>query len=427
MSEDNTRLPGAPRAAGTAHPVPQLKGRWKRLLTLPVALFCVAPIALLLFVRFGWMVFALAASAGLIGMAIGLYTAKWRIAYWCAAAAVLAVPCLWAAAWTVTLFGIALWVFSAGFALFCVREMTLSPERQTAAGRLLPMLGVYFAVFLLSFLLELPEIRSALGWIAAAFLVTIAYLSYFQAMRDASRKTAFALPLKRQIGNLLLVTMILALALMLSNVQQMRQLVTTVIAAFAYAVMWLLSLLTGEGMMARQEPGGAPGSFTPDTEPPPDPSWLQIWLERILYVLAIAAVIIGVLYGLYKIVRWISARLRTLALSLDAQANYTEARERLTDTAEGTPIRSRIRALFRRRVRWERLDNRQRVRAAFEQVLRRRLGRGDDVEGKTPSQILSPEFVRDADCRQLLGSYQRARYSQKDVTDEDASNAKKAL
>ena len=210
---------------------------------------------------------------------------------------------------------------------------------------------------------------------------------------------------------------LLGLALLaLSNLPQIAALLRLLWGWVKIALAWLSNLLrlpstSGGGPMG--EGGGL--MEIPGEQTVASPFWLL--LEKIFKIIAIGIAAVAVLFALRTLLRLLARAGKKLMRWLRSYAGavaegYEDTVESLVDWGE---VRRALRLRPRREKRsedlpWERLTPRQRVRRGMRDYLRRH-----------------PETAQSATARQLLDAkkaalYEAARYSDQEITAEDAES-----
>lgn len=171
-----------------------------------------------------------------------------------------------------------------------------------------------------------------------------------------------------------------------------------------------------------------------------EPSAFALFMEKLLYWVVAALLIVAALWLLYVLGkqanRWLKRLLDWYGDRLDGReaAGYTDEKESLMDGREWTRQRTRqwkerLSTLLRKEPGWDELaDNRERVRRAYLLLLRGRIAAGyKHDEARTPR-----ETGRELERRAPLGKeetavfplYEEVRYGGKDVSDERAAEVK---
>lgn len=221
------------------------------------------------------------------------------------------------------------------------------------------------------------------------------------------------MPVTIRRRNQVLVWLMLALALLISLIPALGQLLEKawewLRRAIVAVVRWLFSLQMG------QSTGGTGGS-APEMGLPgeaAEPSALALWLEKALLIVAMAVLVLAVAWAAYKLwkkllvlVRWLLKRLQSYAAS--ASEDYVdEMQDTRPQGEEGFSLkRLRRRSLTAREL--SALPPRERVRARYGQL---RLKHPDWADSATARQTLPENKAR---------IYERARYSDHEITEEDA-------
>ena len=161
-----------------------------------------------------------------------------------------------------------------------------------------------------------------------------------------------------------------------------------------------------------------------------DPALLWVIMEKVAYAL-LAVMVVVFLYLLAKRIPRLLRRLRDKLRSwlsgyIDTlNADYSDESESLSGRGDALvqKVRARLRRL-RPPPKWRDMDNRLRVRSVYTRLLRSHPIPCDVTARDAIGNALP---VKRADSRLLAESYDRARYSDHPITDEDAANAKRAL
>lgn len=175
--------------------------------------------------------------------------------------------------------------------------------------------------------------------------------------------------------------------------------------------------------------GGMPEGLMEAGETSP----LALFLEKVMYVVVsilFAAIVIIAVRVLYKklkaLLRKIAERFRLYA-SRAAEDYVDEAESTLNWEEKSRSIREKIQKTFSRQVRpvpWENLDGRQRVRRLYEQYLKKR----PEMKDKTAREALTAEKgMGEKNALSFAGLYEKARYSDHEVTAKEADDLRKAV
>ncbi len=294
--------------------------------------------------------------------------------------------------------------------------------------------ALYGIVYVLALVNEQTAILSTLGIGCAVYLIYgIVLLNAESTAVAAGRNSASAL----RLGNLAMTAGFLLLALLLVNIGAIKELFLSVVRAVILAMLWLGGLFGGGGEAEAVPPGEGPSLGDMGDVPP---SWMPQWLETLLMILA-WAVTIAVLLTLAFFILRAAARLfkrlyrylrRWFAAGDGLEGDYDEEQFALMswkqvrlNAAEG--LMRAARRLSYRPPRWEKLNNRQRVRFVMEHMLYRGGKRSPDLALTAREHLAGPAVPRRGDIAAFADAYDRARYSQEPVTDQDAQNAREFL
>ncbi len=175
--------------------------------------------------------------------------------------------------------------------------------------------------------------------------------------------------------------------------------------------------------------GGMPEGLMEAGETSP----LALFLEKVMYVVvsilfaAIVVITVRVLYRKLKaLLRKIAERFRLYA-SRSAEDYVDEAESTLNWEEKSRSIREKIQKTFSRPLRpvpWENLDGRQRVRRLYEQYLKK----WPEMKNKTAREALMAEKgIEEKNALSFAGLYEKARYSDHEVTAKEADDLRKAV
>ena len=198
--------------------------------------------------------------------------------------------------------------------------------------------------------------------------------------------------------------------------------------ALKAVIAWITSLIPDSSRLSGQSGIGGGDGF--GMEEAGEPSWLVLLLEKIAMVLAYilaAAIAVWALWFLFK-------RLKKLIKTLLDKLNQYAMRsgEEYTDEEESTlnweekskSFRERLqkRIAFSRQPAWESLDARQKIRRLYQQLLKRH----PEWKMKTAREALTGEKPAAA-APEFAALYELARYSDHDISPEDAEKMKSRL
>lgn len=285
-----------------------------------------------------------------------------------------------------------------------------------------------------------PVEYTALMWCGIAFLAMCPYVMNAQSVREGmSLRGRGGKPLKRiSRANRALVTGVLAIALLIASAETIRAAAQRAGAFVMYWVgqfiMWIMNLFVSEG-----EVGGDSGGGSQDMGmglEAGEPSWFALFMEQVMKYLVVVILAVGVVFVLYKLGRmsvqlWrrISEWARRFAQGV--KEDYLEEREQIMDWGEVRgelvdSMREALKRLTYREKKWGELNSRERVRYAVRQLYRKRGAGVSGLEYMSARQALG-ELGLDEPARQELGElYDRARYSDHDITDAQAEAARRA-
>lgn len=254
---------------------------------------------------------------------------------------------------------------------------------------------------------HLPMLLSLLIFLA------VALLALNRAGLRAALPEGKSMPVSIRRRNQALVWLMLALTLLLSLIpalgQMLEKLWNWLRRAIVAVVRWLFSLQMGESTGGAG--GGSPemGGFGEAAEP----SALALWLEKALLIVAMAVLVLVVSWAAYKLwkkllvlLRWLLKRLQSYAASA-AEDYVDELQDTRSQGEEGFSLRRlRCKGLSAREI--GALPPRERIRARYGQM---RSKHPDWADSATARQTLPEDKAR---------IYERARYSDHEITEEDA-------
>ena len=281
---------------------------------------------------------------------------------------------------------------------------------------------------------------TALMWCGIAFLAMCPYVLNAQSVREGmSLRGRGGKPLKRiSRANRALVTGVLAVALLIASAEAIRAAAQRAGGFVMYWVgqfiMWIMNLFAGGS-----EVGGGSGGGAQDMGlglEGGEPSWFAVFMEQVMKYLVVVILAVGAVFVLYKLARmsvklWrrISEWARRFAQGV--KEDYLEEREQIMDWGEvrGELVESMREALKRltyREKKWGELNSRERVRYAVRQLYRRRGAGVSGLECLSARQALGELGLDEQAQRELGELYDRARYSDHDITDAQAEAARRA-
>ncbi|MDR0898258.1 MAG: DUF4129 domain-containing protein [Oscillospiraceae bacterium] len=284
----------------------------------------------------------------------------------------------------------------------------------------------YLAGLVAARLLEAPLAEAWLRRCLLAYVPVLLLMSNHWAVRTgASARDGGRPPRPLRRANRALVLGVSALILILANLGAIRD-------AFAVAVRWLgdvlgrvlawlLSLFPAVSPGGSSAPGGGDMEMLPPVEVQETPLFWVI-LEKVAIVFAALILVALVGFALFKlyqmlkkaIARWLEKWRKTMALlgedvqeSSESILNWDEVKDNLRARADKLARR------LRRPPRWGEMDNRARVRwVYFEAWVKRRAA--------SPAQTARETLQKAADGQQLADIYDAARYSEREITAEEA-------
>jgi len=372
-----------------------------------------------------------AGCAALLGALTVLIPGRWRIPW--------ALLCLGALAVLLPLAMLPGSMLVIGFALWGTpREAGEEwPQGYWLFGIVLGLVAQIWAFFLTKE--GKPGAEQAANWLKISFAFYVGLfvlnLNHRSLLDGVSRHTHEKPPRTVRTRNTWLSLGSLALLYLAASWRALGNIIGRVVrtvAGWIVAVLaWLSQLFQSEAI----RPGGGAGSRSEAFALPPDessPFWAV--LEKIAIVLTMVALVVLVvwlLYRFFKKLRVVFARLRQRLLDTAnaLSENYVSRTESVFDWQEVKDSAARrLRTLrpFRKRVpRWDELDDRQRVRHGYSELLRKR---PDVPSSVTARRALTDHLLIDsqADSAVLADAYDQARYSDLPIQPEQAEAMRKA-
>ncbi|MDR1117552.1 MAG: hypothetical protein LBL09_04835 [Oscillospiraceae bacterium] len=233
------------------------------------------------------------------------------------------------------------------------------------------------------------------------------------------------MPAGMRRSNFIIVALFIALAFAVANFEALRIFVIDVIAFMLSLFFWILSLFGGS-----EGDGEMSGSSNIDLGGEANPSgWFVELLYTVIKAAAITAFAALIIYILYKAIRQASTLIRGFfdRMSPAGDMGYIDEIEDLReeDKAEGGFFR-RLFQNFIRPKRFEDMpDNRAKVRFAYKTMLKRLSKENRRVLTSTPNETLpEAEQISQQLGAGFIDSYNKARYSQAEVTDKETGEAK---
>ena len=383
-------------------------------------------------------------GATLFGTLAGLLKRRMRLI------AGIAVPLAWLAAWvflgpespTVYRFCVAACGIGAAFAT--ARLTPLSMAEAFSSARWIAGLILYTIAWVLLFFSEISFSRPMLSWLSLVYgLCMLLFMNRSTIQTASFQKNQHAEPVPRSLlsGNRIIVAAVCVVVFIAANIGWLARIVGTAAGAIAGSIVWLFgklaSLFIGESIGDTGEPVDDNIDLSGLGGETKDPGPLAEIIETALFVFVVLVLLVALFFVgryAYKTIKRLTARLReALSKYRDAMtADYTDEVVSLA-SLDGTArelanrLRDRFRAWTTPPVQWRDLNNTERVRFAFGALVKNAQKRGVATETRTPSEMLSDQalIAREGNLKAMVGSYEEARYSAHDITDDQAENARK--
>jgi len=280
----------------------------------------------------------------------------------------------------------------------------------------------------------LEPLREFSGWIGAICgIAAIVVINRLVLHMAAASGQGFQAEKPLVSGNTVLTAVILAIIAVVSFLDEVK-------AALKYLVAWIVNLMLrlmewiGSLFMttaAEQVPEQMPTDMLPEagTE-----SFLSLLLEWVVKVLVIAALAAGFLYLLFLAFKSILKLIRKIIQYINGikaekmAVSYVDEEESAFDLEK---IKNRIKlrmagfaAMFKQRQRLEDMPgNREKLRFLYRAMLQKFAAKNHAVpESMTPDELNCERFGDQNSCA-FFNSYNRARYSQYEISDQEVKNA----
>ncbi|TBL75387.1 DUF4129 domain-containing protein [Paenibacillus thalictri] len=348
------------------------------------------------------------------------------------------------------------WYVTGPFALLAafrgIRSADMSWEASFPVGLNAIGILIYFIVsvmvrFVESFQPYVPVLTGC-GVIALAVALFIANQAHIR-QETLSGKKAPSVASSVLWQNRMMIGLLLIVIAVVALFRELRDVFLQLRDAVIAAILWLLSLLPD----TKQTPEGAAQPKPPmDQGVPAQPAAWLVWLEQAAIVLAEAAAVLLIVYGLYKLLRklpplvkriylWCIAALR-MGEKLESREGYEDNVESLVDwNGLGGKFAERLKnwrtALARKKIRWEDLeDNGERVRFLYKRWLQRHIARGYAYKPfltpqETGNELDNPRRHtaghQTGGDSELVEWYEHARYGERLPTDAQAQILKNKL
>ena len=269
-----------------------------------------------------------------------------------------------------------------------------------------------------------------LSWCFAAYLV----LCLFTLNRGVLAGSASSASKALLTHNRRMLAVLCCAALLLANLKAVgtavRAALWWIIASAARAAVWLINLLRPQSAPSAAGQGGNPlEGLTGGTEPVSAFAKIMETVLTVLAALIAAALVFFALRYLYGLLKKALLRFseRWQAYRRKISADYMDQNESLLDWGELRKAAAARADRFRRRyfpVPWERLSPQQRVRRVYSLLLRRPVTQNPALTAR--ETLLGGALNLPAeDAAALAALYERARYSDHPVTEDEADAARR--
>lgn len=281
---------------------------------------------------------------------------------------------------------------------------------------------------------------TAMMWCGILFLAMCPYVMNAQSVREGmSLRGRGGKPLKRiSRANRVLVTGMLVIALLIASAETIRNAAQRAGSFVMYWVgqfiMWIMNLFISDSEIGSGTGGGSQdmGLGLESAEP----SWFALFMEQVMKYLVVVILAVGAVFVLYKLGKmsvrlWRRVSEWARRFAQGVKEDYLEEREQIMDWGEVRgelveSMRDALKRLTYREKKWGELNARERVRFAVRQLYRKRGAGVSGLECLSVRQALG-EMGLDAQAQRELGElYDRARYSDHDISDAQAESARRA-
>lgn len=300
-------------------------------------------------------------------------------------------------------------------------------------------LGAYLVAGIAVWAFDLSEINNVLYGCGAAYLVLSAFSLNGESLDlgYASHKERKP-PARILRANRWMLVLLIAIVAFIALFDRIREwasdMALRAVQAIARFIGWLLSLLpVSETEMGAME-GGEPAGFFPMEETEPNLFW------EILYYIALALACVALLFLLYKGARILAKKLKVLFKRISdyfkrfaraVSEDYVDERESLFDSKElRRTMRERLQRglgrFTRREKKWEQMNATEKVRCIVRTLYRRAGNSLPRLSSMTVREAARELNTAEADPEALADLYERARYGDELVNDDEADAMRKA-
>jgi len=350
-----------------------------------------------------WGILAAVLAHAAIGVCVLFPISPW--------APVLLVPCL--------------------FVLFMfVRALVSAPNIVWMPNDLVVGAGLHIAGQIILRFLPLPDIKASLSVFFSCYLISCLFLVNRHALLNTvGEKTALPQPLLAKNRRALI--FIAIPALVIGNLDAFKRLMLAALEGIKAAIAWLMMFFANLFPMSETSGGQmamGPQDMLGMAEEAEKSAFWQL-MEKIVIVIAyavLAALLLFFAYVLFKrLKKWFAALVaRFKAYSRAIGQDYVEQSESLLNLDKAVEnIRAKVRSALKRRSRppdWQKLSPRDTVRAAYRIWLKKE---GDIAPSMTAAEALTASGKDAA----LAAVYDRARYSDRPVSKEEAEEARREM
>ena len=309
---------------------------------------------------------------------------------------------------------------------------------------LLTGLLLYGIVYIFVFVLD-PSLLTVFGICCALFLIASLLIMNRVSLRDAANKGRADKAVRRLLpGNTAMTAGIVIVVIFLVLIKPLSDGVGILIGYLGTLLGYAYKFFTAGTHGSNHAPnddGSAPDMSDVGEGKSISLPFLEKMFEilgNVLLVLAFIAVFALILYVLYRLIRLLVKSVNSWFNRHAGEgynSEYTEESEQLLSWENARKeildrFRENVKKTFRREPKWEELpDDRTRVRTAYQHALAAHVKLHHEAVNQTPEQMIREmaghnlTLDRDAFAR----SYNKARYSEHDLTLEEVQNARNAF
>ncbi len=317
--------------------------------------------------------------------------------------------------------------------LYCLFICTKPNDQVYRGAHLVLPAASYLLIYMLMFASYIENYH-LLGYGGMIFIcITLPLYNFYATASSVSVRRGASRRMRALNAGYTLV--VVALILALANIAVLRSYFVLLFQSIALFIFWLLDILSGgQGDSAIGGDGGGSG-IPPELIEGAKSSRLWDILGLIMQWLVVAALIVGIVLGLYFGGRWLYRFIKKkLGIFLDAYSDgYADETQTLKTIKEAgdefmNTFVERVKKLLARPINWEKLSMKEKIRYVYQVLLQRAEAVGVDASCMTPSELMDVSKLQLHGDRELFRqSYDEARYSTHEISPEQVNNAKTIL